>query len=135
MVSIVLWSQSANDDDTCLNVDVGLWPQDVFTTLAQESQKEPKSAQESSGAPKSAQGPRASKRVQGSQSLRCEWQCIRGADGHSHYLQCEIAMCALVRIVMFRGADGQMHCKRLINIPVVLLYACHVLWCEWSSSL
>ena len=28
MVSIVLWSQSADDDNTCLNVNVGMWPEE-----------------------------------------------------------------------------------------------------------
>ena len=41
VVSIVLWPQSADDDDTCFNVHVGLWPKDVLTSVPQESQKSP----------------------------------------------------------------------------------------------
>ena len=46
MVSIVLWPQRADDDDTCSNVNIGLWPLDVLTSLAQERPGAPRGAQE-----------------------------------------------------------------------------------------
>ena len=52
---IGLWPQSADDDDTCLNVNIVLWPQDVLTSLAQESPGEPRRAQENPGEPRRAQ--------------------------------------------------------------------------------
>ena len=57
---IGLWLQSADDDDVCLYVNIGLWPQDGpgEPRRAQESSgkpREPRSAREGRGKPRRAQ--------------------------------------------------------------------------------
>ena len=47
---IGLGPQSADDDDTCLEINVGAWPQDVLTPLTRERSGAPIRAQESHGA-------------------------------------------------------------------------------------
>ena len=56
VVSIVLWPPCADDDDTCLNRNVGRWPQDALASRALESPRKPRRIQESSrGRPRRAQ--------------------------------------------------------------------------------
>ena len=47
VVSIVLWPPCADDDDTCLNRNVGRWPQDALASRALESPRKPRRIQES----------------------------------------------------------------------------------------
>ena len=41
-----MWPSYADDDDTCFNVSIGLWPQNVLTSTAQESTGRHRRAQE-----------------------------------------------------------------------------------------
>ena len=75
MFSIVMWPGSADDEYMCLNVNIGLWPQDVLASVAQESQeelREPKSAQERRREPKRAI-------FYGASSLYKSHECVNGA--------------------------------------------------------
>ena len=108
VVSIVLWPQSANDDDTCSNVNVGLRPQDVLASLAQESpgapgraQGEPRRAQDSSGetrgAPRKAAGsPRERKRA----------LCALVRMATFIVQTTKSVICTAVRVAMFFVVDG-----------------------------
>ena len=116
--------QVADDDDTCLNENVGLSPQDVLTSFAQGAQQSPGESAESPrpGEPSKAQeGPGP-----GEPHLMVRVAIFCGADGHfplfypKHVIYAMLRMpCSLVRIVIFRIK------KQEVSV---------VPWCGWQCE-
>ena len=137
VVSIVLWPPCADDDDTCLNRNIGLWPQDALASRALESPRKPRRIQESSGGrPRRAQESVSEHMGAQKRATLC------GADGHctpqsscnvSYVLWCGW-QCSLQdgADAIFDGADGRLQCKMTTKVLFVLWCGCYVPRCGCS---
>ena len=93
MVPIVMWPGSADDDDSRFNVNIGLWSQDVLTSLAQESQENLRELRRARESPREPDF-----------TLHC--RCTKS---HECVKLCNGADVVMLRMAKFHGAKGHVH--------------------------